>query len=155
MNLDRLYKILSETTVQLRKGEPVTRGTIAPGIESVTLDFNPPVAAARPDLEMVDLVLLVVGVDKVKAEEHKAELLEILATYPQPERLVGGPSYIEVGAEIGDQGAAFQLFALGKVLGIWGIVTPGVFGVSGEQALELAGSGMVMITGFDRARADA
>ena len=126
MNLERLYEILAETTVQLRKGE-VFEGS--PALveqakrgEELTSNgllevFDMPHMSEAPDLELIDLELLVIGIDKTKAETHKNELIEILKTYPYPDRLAGGPSYIEVGAEIGDQGAAFQLFALGKVLG--------------------------------------
>lgn len=163
MNLDRLYKILSETTVQLRKGEMVhgdkhlvdavkegrdldkERGGV------VTIDAMPHVTEAPSGIEKVDLEFLVIGVDKAAAEKNKAELVEILKTYPQPDRLAGGPSYIEVGAEIGDQGAAFQLFALGKVLGLWDVVTPATMGFTGAEARQMAGSGFVMMTGFKAA----
>ena len=79
------------------------------------------------------------------------ELIAILKTYPQPERLAGGPSYIEVGGEIGDQGAAFQLFALGKVLGLWDIITPEKLGITGPEANQMAGMGFVMMSGFKAA----
>lgn len=163
MDLDRLYKILNETTVQLRKGE-VIHGSkplvdaIKAGAESdklpggvVTFDMMPSVPEAADGLEMVDLEFLVIGVDKAKAEQHRAELVGLLNTYPYPESLAGGPSYITVGAEIGDQGAAFQLFALGKVLGLWGVITPATFGMTGEEAKRAAGSGYIMMTGYKRA----
>ncbi len=102
-----------------------------------------------PSCEMVDLVLLKVGVRAEIAEKHKASLIEFLRTYPQPERLAQGPSYIEVGAEIGDQGMALALFAVGHVLGLWKIITPMTMGVMGEDARQMAGAGFVMISGFD------
>ncbi|MGD9879139.1 MAG: hypothetical protein AB7U95_03285 [Reyranella sp.] len=166
MNLDRLYKILSETTVQLRKGEMVHGDkhlvdAIKEGRDLdkepggvVTIDAMPPlglIGDMRGMLEPVDLEFLVIGVDKVAAERNKAELIEILKTYPQLDRLAGGPSYIEVGAEIGDQGAAFQLFALGKVLGLWDVITPATMGFTGEEARQMAGSGFVMMSGFKAA----
>lgn len=111
MNLKRLYEILNETTVQLRKGEMVHgEGGV------LRIDAMPHVSEAQPHIEKVDLEFLVIGVDKAAAEKHRTELISILKTYPDPDRLAGGPSYIEVGAEIGDQGAAFQLFALGKMM---------------------------------------
>ena len=115
----------------------------------VTIDAMPHVIEAPTGgVEKVDLEFLVIGVDKAAAEKNRAELVEILKTYPQPDRLAGGPSYIEVGAEIGDQGAAFQLFALGKVLGLWDVVTPATMGFTGAEARQIAGSGFVMMTGF-------
>jgi len=148
MNVDRLYEILNETTVQLRKkGEVVTEEDL-PNVRVTTIDMMPHESEAKSGIEKVDLEFLVIGVDKAGAEKHKAELISILKTYPQPDRLAGGPSYIEVGAEIGDQGAAFQLFALGKVLGLWGVITPATLGFKGKEARDMAGSGFVMISGF-------
>lgn len=158
MNIQRLHEILSETTVQLRKGE-VLEGTpeLVDAIEAgdkelpggvVEINAMPHVDEARTDIETVDVEFMVVGVDRAKAESHKDELTSILKDYPEPARLAGGPSYIEVGAEIGDQGAAFQLFALGKVLGLWDVITPTTMGFKGEQARQMAGGGYVMITGF-------
>ncbi len=149
MNLDRLYAILNETTCQLRKGAEVEERT--EGAAKVKEIFAMPHADTVSDIEKVDMEFLVIGVDKAKAEARKDELISILKTYPQPERLAGGPSYIEVGGEIGDQGAAFQLFALGKVLGLWGVITPKSLGFEGEEARRMAGMGYVMMTGFKAA----
>jgi len=147
MNLNLLHKILSETTIQLRKGAEVEERTV--GVMQVTEVFAMPhESEAHPDLERIDMELLTIGVDKAKAEDHKADLIAVLREYPKPERLAGGPSYIEVGAEIGDQGAAFQLFALGKVLGLWDVITPAKLGITGEQARQMAGNGFIMMTGF-------
>jgi hypothetical protein len=79
---------------------------------------------------------------------HQAELAALLATYPQPERLAAGPSYIEVGAELGSQDMALRLFALGQVLGFWTLITPVTCGFAGEEARALAGQGWIMISGF-------
>lgn len=158
MNLSRLYEILGETTTQLRKGdvfegtpelvEQAKAGKKIEGGGVLEVYAMPHENEARPEIEKVDVEFLTIAVDKEKAEARKAELLAILGEYPAPERLAAGPSYIEVGGEIGDQGAAFQLFALGKVLGLWGIVTPKTFGFTGLEAREMAGRGMVMITGY-------
>jgi hypothetical protein len=162
MNLDRLHAILADTTVQLRKGEMVHGDkhlvdAIKQGRDLdkemggvVTIDAMPHVrqfANAR-GFAKVDMEFLVIGVDTAAAERHKAELIEILKDYPQPERLAAGPSYIEIGAEIGDQGAAFQLFALGKVLGLWSVITPATMGCTGAEARQMAGRGFVMMSGY-------
>lgn len=168
MDTERLHKILSETTVQLRKGEVVT-GTpelveefksLKPGDELkgggvLEIYAMPHENEALPNIEKVDLSFLTIGVDRAAAEKHRAELVKIMQSYPSPERLQSGPSYIEVGAEIGDQGAAFQLFALGKVLGFWDVITPERLGLTGEAARSAAGAGYIMITGFDPARSVA
>lgn len=144
MNLDRLYAILGEATVQLRKGPEVVSDERAIHVYAM-----PHVDTARPDLQLVDVVFMVIGVDKALAEANRSELLGILAMYPEPERLKGGPSYIELGAVIGDQGAALQLFALGEVLGLWQVITPRTLSFTDEaKILELAGRGLVMISGL-------
>lgn len=164
MNLDRLYQILQNTTLQFRKGEeiegdPKLVSAIKNLKEGDDLNKLPggvvhiyamphESQATNGSIEKVDLHFIVVGVDKTKAEQHKDELIAILKTYPQPERLAGGPSYIEVGGEIGDQGAALQLFALGKVLGLWDIIIPETLGITGPEANKLAGRGFVMMSGF-------
>lgn len=147
MDLERLYKILRSTTVQLRKGEVVTEAKVG-GVTVTTIDAMPHVSGAQPHLELVDMELLTIGVDKAEAACRKDELIGILKTYPAPERLAQGPSYIEVGAEIGDQGAAFQLFALGEVLKLWTIITPKTLGLTGAEATEMAGRGLIMISGY-------
>lgn len=148
MNLNRLYQILADCTVQLRKGEVVERHTVG-SVEVVEVNAMPHESEAQSGLEKIDMELLTIGVDRMKAESHKAELISILKEYPQPERLKGGPSYIEVGGEIGDQGAAFQLFAAGKVLELWDVITPSKLGITGPQAREMAGGGFVMMSGYD------
>ena len=147
MDLDRLYKILNETTIQLRKG-PDVEERVSDLVRVTEVFAMPHESLGRPDLERVDMELLTIGVDKARAEAIKPDLIAILRDYPRPGDLAGGPSYITVGAEIGDQGAAFQLFALGKVLGLWDVVTPGQLGMTGEAAKEMAGRGFVMMTGY-------
>lgn len=148
-NIIELFEILAATTAQLRKGPSITRESTltSNGSLEVTEIFAMPHENAS-DLEKVDLELLTVGVDRKMAEKHRSRLCEILNDYSDPEGLSGEPSYIEVGAEIEDQGAAFQLFALGKVLGLWDVITPTSLGFSGEVAQEMAGRGFVMITGY-------
>jgi hypothetical protein len=160
VNLDRLYHILGETTVQLRKGEvfegtpelveQAKAGDELKGGGVLTINAMPHESEAQSHIEKVDMELLTIGVDKAAAERHKAEVIEILKTYPNG-RLADGPSYIEVGGEIGDQGAAFQLFALGQVLGLWKVITPKMLGATGEQARQMAGMGYVMVSGFKAA----
>ena len=159
MDLDALYKMLAETTQQFRKGE-VLEGTPemvawakkgdleepAPGGVLEIYDMAP--ASAASHLETVDVHYVVIGVDREKAEERRAQFMAFLREYPDPDRLAAGPSYIEVGALIGDQGAAFQLFALGKVLGVWDVITPEQLGISGSLAEQMAGSGYIMCTGY-------
>lgn len=161
MNLDRLYKILGECTALLRKGEEI-EGTpelveqIKRGDKElkgggvVEIYAMPHESEARPDVEKVDMEFVVIGVNRAKAEEHKAELVSILNEM-DPQMMADGPSYITMGGVIGDQGAAFQLFALGHVLKLWKVITPASFGFSGPEARQLAGTGMILMSGYARA----
>lgn len=54
-------------------------------------------------------------------------------------------SYIEMGADIGDQGMALQAMGLGTLLGIWGLLSPKVHGISDAMALQMAGVGYLSI----------
>lgn len=147
MNYERLNQILNETTVQLRKGDVVSEKDVGP-LRVVTIDAMPHVDEAAPSLVKVDMEMLVIGVDREVAERHRAELISLLDDYPDPKSLREGPSYLGVGAVLGDQGAAFQLFALGEVLGLWKIFSPGRLGLKGERANMLAGMGLILISGY-------
>jgi hypothetical protein len=157
MDLNRLYEILLETTQEYRKGAVVEGDSpLADALRRGDEDLSgtggvaeiymmPPVTEAPDNLELVDCEFLKIGVDKAKAEPLKNELIALLKSYDGPHPLTDGPSYIEVGAVIGDQSAAFSLFALGKALGIWGIITPQSMGFTGDEARQMAGSGFIMI----------
>lgn len=156
MDITRLHQILSETTQEYRKGPEVVQEEkeLATGVSLKTTHVYAMPHAAQaswsPEYKGVDCHFITVGVDVPKAQKALPELLDILATYPRPERLVGGPSYIEIGAEIGSQEDALRLYALGEVLGLWQVITPERMGITGEEADKLAGAGMVMITGYTR-----
>lgn len=146
MDLDKLYRILDETTVLLRQGEEVTEEQI--GRTTVTTIQTMPHESEAPTLEKIDLALVTVGVDRQKAEERKEAFLECLRQYPDQAQLKGGPSYIHLGAEIGDQGAALRMMALGAVLEIWQLMTPMTMGFNGKEARDYAGTGFLFATGY-------
>ena len=143
MDIKRLNEILHMTTVQLRKGNIVE---VEGNVTSAYLMFYE--SSVDESFEKIDVHFVVIGVKKETAIQVKDELISILKGYPDLERLAGGPSYMEVGAELGTQAAAFELFALGKYLGLWDIITPERIGVTGAKSDEMAGSGFVMISGF-------
>lgn len=159
-SLDRLYDILRHTTGQFRKGavfqgtpEMVAQaergigdeGLVGGGVLEV---YAMPHESEADGLEKFDLHFVTVAVNKAKAEERRGELVALLDAYPEPDQLAGGPSYMSVGGVIGDQGAAFELFALGKSLGLWDIITPEALGATGDMARQMAGAGYIMCTGY-------
>ena len=72
----------------------------------------------------------------------------ILAGYPDIPALRQGPSYIKIGADLGDQEIGLRFIALGKLVGAWDVATPELFGFHGEEAKQMAGNGLVMPTGW-------
>jgi hypothetical protein len=147
MDLLRLNQILIATTRQYRKGPEVKQSEVGP-LQVIEVYDMPTVEDAPAEMEKVDVGFMVIGVDKARALNAKDDLVALLKTYPRPDELAGGPSYITVGAEIGDQGAALCLFALGQVAGLWQVITPATLGFVGEKAAAMMGAGFVMITGF-------
>lgn len=149
MDLDALHDLLARCCVQLRKGPVVQEREVA-GVKVVQIDAMPHRDEAA-DLLRIDCHFIEVGVRQWLLDEARAQLPAILEGYPEPARLAAGPSYIEVGAVIGDQGAAFMLFALGEACGLWKVITPKTMGIDGPAADELAGRGMVLCTGWRKA----
>jgi len=148
MDIEKLQEIIMATTQEFRKGKEITTKNRG-GVKVINIYAMPHQSEAPNGLEMVDCHFIMVGVDKTKAQTLKEALKQVLAKYPQPDRLASGPSYIEVGAEIGSQDLALMLFALGKVLGFWEIITPETFGCKGEEGNKMAGRGFVMISGYN------
>jgi len=104
-----------------------------------------------PGVEVVKMHNIEVPVITAEAKKHEKELRKLLLDYPEPERLASGPSYIEVGAAVGSQRTAFILFAVGKVLRFWTVITPESLGIKELDASQLAGGGMIMISGYNSA----
>ena len=96
-----------------------------------------------------------VFIDAEGAESVQDDIVALLERWPaeawgHPTKpLCNGLSYIDIGAVLGDQRIAFVLLAAGKFLGLWDVITPASFGVSGEQAAEMVGQGFVMMTPYE------
>jgi hypothetical protein len=157
----KMYRILNETTRQARKGEVFTgtpamvdwaknAGDETPAPGGVLEVFAMP-SAADPmfkDSELVDLHFIQIAVDRHAAEKSRADFVALLDSWPEPAELAGGPSYLAAGGTLGDQGAAFQMFALGEALGLWSVITPERLGFSGAEANQMACMGFVMCSGY-------
>jgi hypothetical protein len=150
MDSDKLYEIIGKTTRVYRKGEPVQRKQIG-NLEVVELfGYEHTTNAPKADnFEKVDMVFVDVVVDKSQAEKCKDELQRILREYPQPEKLAGGPSYIELSPNCGlEQDGGLRLMALGKVLGLWDVISGKTLGMDDTEAREMAGMGLLNISGY-------
>lgn len=152
MNIRRLDQILEETTFLYRKGEEVVTSRVGNlqkvEIFSMPRDSEIEDPEAAKDAVKVDVHFMVIVVSKSRAEEHRQEFLDILREYPEPVELAKGPSYVVMGAHLGDQTRALRIFALGEALGLWKVITPAFLGITGAQADEMAGNGLVMMTGL-------
>lgn len=137
-----LGRIVAACTVPLRKGDPVvTRG-------SVTEIFAMPHTDEVPNLKKVDCHFIEIGVDVAAAAAFKDELVRLLKLLPDQESIRGGPSYITMGAILGSQELALQLFGLGEALELWLVITPERLGFTGNEARQMAGAGYVLMTGL-------
>lgn len=147
--LTDLRDYVRDSTVLYRKGDVVEHH------DGVTHVYAMPELPDRP-IQAVDVHFMVVGFTEVLPGWDKDRLRAALLANPVGEFITmteedwrGGPSYIPVGAWIGSQDLALRLFAVGKILGLWGVVTPGALGVEpGPQADQMAGSGFVMASGL-------
>lgn len=168
MDIERLRQILAFTTAQFRKGEAIEgTPTLVDALKTADNDTKfeslpgggaeifmmPHVSEADPALKMIDVHFMAIGVDEIRAATIKGELINLLNAYPDAYRMSQGISYIEVGAELGDQADALRLFALGEALELWKVITPAFMKITGPAAEDMARNGFVMFSGFRGAKA--
>jgi hypothetical protein len=141
--------LVEKMTTCYRKGPVETIRQETPALQVVEF-FGYPHTDEATDDTVIDMHFITVGVHPAEPGQTLGEALTEFAAevamYPDQERLAGGPSYIEVGGALESQEIALRWMALGKALGVWGILTPESLGFRGEDAAELAGAGMVMIS---------
>lgn len=146
LDLD-LARYVTDATEVYRKGDIVKE---AAGV--VTIDAFP---QQQPDTEAVDCHFVTVGFTDKAGNVTPAEFYQKIAhqqdgafTSLSLDDFAKGPSYITIGAWIGDQTLAFRFMALGQHLGLWRVVTPATLGFAGPDADRLAGQGFVMTSGI-------
>jgi hypothetical protein len=141
-----LNTLIDASTVVYRKGDVVTKENVG-GVDVTTVDAFPP----TPDQgTLIDVHFVTVGFTEHAAD--RAGFLTVLRAAFGPgefqdvtaARFTEGPSYIELGAWLGDQTQALRLIALGAHYGLWDVFTPATFRLTGQAADRLAGNGMVM-----------
>lgn len=59
-----------------------------------------------------------------------------------------GPSYITIGAWIGDQTTAFRFMACAQAHGLGHVITPASLGITGTAGDAIAGGGMILLSGL-------
>lgn len=148
--IEELARYVQQATVVYRKGEEVSTKDLD-GITVVTIDAFP--ALPEGTSTVVDCHFVSVGFTEGLAslthEQFKDLILraapgEFSAMMPQD--WAGGPSYINIGGWIGDQTLAFQFMACCVAHGLADkVITPAFLHITGAEADQLAGMGMVML----------
>lgn len=108
------------------------------------IDAGPDPENHQPDNHTVDLTFFKVA----KGDGATAQEFESLVQNEFLHWLDGEEhNYLELGADIGDQGLALTAMGLGHLLGIWELLAPAIIlpFLTKEQQLEIAGRGMVSI----------
>lgn len=155
---ESIRELLDATTTMYRKGPTVQEEEVE-GVSVVHVWLGVDETPDTPDENIVDVHFFNVKVDAEEAERHRDEFHAICAAWPpdpthmSENRLASGPSYIELGAQIGTfqgQQDALRFMALGEILGAWKVVTPARLHIEYEElANQLAGSGYVMISAYE------
>lgn len=146
----QLEDILDKTTKVYRKRDILSMdnsGAIITNSSSVYPYTDE--APKDNNYEKVDMVFVDVTVDKNIAQNYRYKLESILIDYPNYQRLSNGMSYVELSSNLElNPEKTFRFMALGKVLGFWDIYSGKNSGLSDIQSLELAGMGLLNITGY-------
>lgn len=146
MNERKLIDLIDQLTTPFRKGAAVEEKR-QDGLHVMEIYGYEHVDDAPEAFTTIDVVFFVVGVNREKALDHKAEIARLLDGLDV--ELERGPSYTDVGAALGSQEYALRLFGLGEVLKFWNVITPSVFGFEGEDAKVYAGRGFIMTSGYN------
>lgn len=149
---ERLYALLEDTTTVVRKDDDPVVSERQVGQLQVTEVLGYPTsdeAALEDDTAKVDLVFVDIAVDRKKVERQREAFQEVVDVYLEPDRLVQGPSYIEIAGVLGvEQETAFRFMAVGEVLGYWQVVSGKTLGLDDATAKQMAGQGILMISGL-------
>lgn len=150
INSRKLYDIIQDSTRVFRMGAEVERGQVGNVDIAELFGYDHTDQAPSGDnFEKVDMIFVDVVVDRAKATQYREALVEQLRNYPQPDRLAGGPSYIELAPGLGmEQEGALRFMALGKTLGMWDITSAKNLGMDEAEARQMAGQGFLMISGY-------
>jgi hypothetical protein len=151
--IDGLGQLLIHETIVYRKGAEVTEREVG-GVKVVEV-FGYPQTPSRG--ELVDVHFVNVGFTERAADREGLRSVVAAACAEVGHNdvtvsehvLAEGPSYILLGAWLGDQELALRFLALAYHYGCAPPpITPASMGLSGPTADELAGRGYVMLGGW-------
>jgi len=150
MDLEKLYNIIQDSTEVFRKGAIIGKNEIENiKVKEIYGYKHTNESPIDENFDKIDMVFVDIVVNKKNAKKYEKDLIAQLNSYPQPDRLASGPSYIELAGAIGiEQEGVLRLMALGKVLELWNIVSGKTIGIDEATAKEMAGQGFLMISGY-------
>lgn len=146
---DRLNEIIRNYTVAYRKDAEVIKEKDVGNVHVVEIMGYP---QAPSHGELVDVHFIKIGFTEASADqdafldafdEAVAGTGEFGVVLTKDD-FHGGPSYITVGGWLGSQDQALRLFALFAHYGLGDVITPATLHMTGEQADQAAGMGLVM-----------
>jgi len=164
--VEQVKGMLDATTTIFRPDGPATTQEVGDTLVTTHVWIDTPEQSEIRESDekpVVDMHFFKVQVDKGEAEDWRDIFNDVCLhwppdpTYMPANRLAGGPSYIELGSQIGTfmgQQDAMRFMALGKVLGAWDVITPrSLFEALGQDiddgtANAMAGQGYVMTSGW-------
>lgn len=100
----------------------------------------------QPDGHTADLVFFKIATRNSPSKDDFENLVK--AEFPQ--WLDGNEhNYLEIGADIGDQGLGMMTMGLGSLLGTWTLLTPAMLpGLTEDLIMQMAGMGAITVQVF-------
>ena len=142
-----IREVVEGCTTVFRVAE-VPAGLLGAALGAVSMGRPEGAPGSAGEAVEIDAHFFVCAVDPAGAEAALGAVVAWCEAYPDPDRLAGGPTFVEVAEVAGDPVTAIRIFAVGEVLGLWNVITPERLGFSGTEAEEMAAKGLVMITGY-------
>ena len=100
----------------------------------------------QPEGHTIDMAFFKVS----KKDDANAETFRSLVDAEYPHWFLATErSYIQIGAEMGDQGIAIMTIALGHLLGVWQALTPAMLCVPHDLAIRMAERGLLSLTNIE------
>jgi hypothetical protein len=148
-----LVDYVEAATTVYRKGEVIKTSSIGE-VHVLSIDLFP--ALPQDVTTTVDCHFVTIGFTEALATLSHAEFYELVLScahghYQNMEQVdwSNGPSYIAIGAWIGDQTLAFRFMACVQAHGLGEVITPKRLHITDEaMADQMAGLGYIMLSGL-------
>jgi hypothetical protein len=133
-----------------QKATPLTPDQLIEGVKQTVQMCLDPQEEITQSSKKINVHFFEVAVQDNIAPILAEDLAVYLSDLCTEDFLRKGPSYIELGAVLGDQRLALTVMAVGEALRLWEVITPAKLGVIGVPGDQMAGQGCVLTDGFKR-----